>query len=95
VSQHREDRAKQIQESIREVLLHEWDPVGIRDVREAQGEYDGYVGGVYRLLAAGASEEQVVDYLCNIETLNMGLGPPDQVTLRAIARRLCGLEVKP
>jgi hypothetical protein len=42
-------RAKAIQESIREILLRDWDPIGVNDVPEAQDEYDSYVGGVYRL----------------------------------------------
>ncbi len=41
-----EAKGRAIQESIRQVLLREWDPIGVRDVAEAQDEYDGYVGGV-------------------------------------------------
>jgi hypothetical protein len=50
-----EDRAREIQEQIRQILLHDWDPVGVRDQPSAQREYDSYVGGLYRLLAEGAS----------------------------------------
>jgi hypothetical protein len=39
--------ARKIQESIRLVLLRDWDPIGVQDVPEAQDEYDSYVGGVY------------------------------------------------
>src|SRR5437899_1449342 len=51
----RERRAREIQEAIRHVLLHEWDPLGVSQCPEAQDEYDSYVSGVYRLLASGAS----------------------------------------
>ena len=50
----RDKRAREVQNAIREVLIREWDPIHIQDVPEAQDEYDGYVGGVYRLLAGGA-----------------------------------------
>lgn len=56
------DRAREIQESIRLVLLHDWDPIGVQNEPAAQDEYDSYVGGVYRLLASGATEQQVADH---------------------------------
>ena len=70
---NRSRRAKEIQEKIRQVLLHEWDPIGVRDIPEAQDEYDSYVGGIYRLLASGASEYQIIERLYNLETVSMGL----------------------
>jgi hypothetical protein len=101
VNQHRDDRARRIQQSIGDVLLREWDPIGIIDVPEAQGEYDGYVGGVYRLLASGASQDQLVEHLRQIETTRMGLSVPSAVhqdawntKLRAVASRLQSLNVK-
>ena len=87
-------RGRHIQASIRKVLLHHWDPIGVRDEPEAQDEYDSYVGGVYRLLASGASEEQIVDYLWQIETVNMGLRRLGQDRLRPVAQRLRALDVR-
>lgn len=101
MSQHRDKRAKQIQASIREVLLHEWDPIGIQDVPEAQDEYDSYVGGLYRLLASGSSEDELVEHLRLIETSNMGLSVRDEshqdkwnAKLRDVASRLRRLSVQ-
>jgi hypothetical protein len=101
VNQHRKDRAREIQGSIRDLLLHHWDPIGIVDVPEAQDEYDSYVGGVYRLLASGASIDQLVEHLREIETIQMGLSVPDaahqagwSAQLREVASRLQGLNVK-
>jgi hypothetical protein len=90
----RQDRARKIQESIRAVLLRDWDPIGIQDEPGAQDEYDSYVGGVYRLLASGASEEQIVEHLWQIETVTMGLSTPDRTKLHPVARRLRSLDVK-
>lgn len=99
--QHRDDRARQIQEDIRDVLLREWDPIGIVDVPEAQDEYDSYVGGVYRLLASGASQDQLVEHLRQIEIAQMGLSVPDvahhagwSVKLRAVVSRLQALKLR-
>lgn len=66
-------RAKEIQEEIRRVLLHEWDPIGVRDTPAAHDEYDSYVAGIYRLSDSGASEYQIIERLYNLETVGMGL----------------------
>ncbi len=66
---------RKIQENIRQILLEDWDPIGISDVYEAQDEYDGYVGKVYRLLASLVPIEQLVELLSEIETEEMGLTP--------------------
>jgi len=94
LNQHRDDRARQIQERIRDVLLHDWDPIGVQDMPEAQDEYDGYVGGVYSLLASGASVEQLAEHLWKIETDTMGLSARDQAKLLPVAHRLRDLDVK-
>ena len=47
--------------------MAEWDPIGINDVPEAADEYDSYIGGVYDLLAQGASQDSIRAYLRQIE----------------------------
>jgi hypothetical protein len=42
--------SRRIRAAIRQVLLDVWDPIGIKDVKEAQDEYDSYLGGIYELL---------------------------------------------
>ena len=86
-------RAKAIQESIREILLRDWDPIGVNDVPEAQDEYDSYVGGVYRLLASHCSTKQMVDHLAKIESQTMELGVANREQLTRIANQLLALDV--
>ncbi len=69
----REQRAAEMQQAIREALMQHWDPIGVSEVPEAQDEYDSYVGPVYRLLASGASDADLIDYLYRTETDTMGL----------------------
>lgn len=83
-----------IQESIRQVLLQDWDPIGINDIAEAQDEYDSYVGGVYRLLTSGGTEDAIIDHLYRIAADNMGLPVVDREDLRDVARKLRGLEIE-
>jgi hypothetical protein len=47
--------------------------IGIKHEPNAQDEYDSYVGGVYLLMASGASDEQIADHLWRIVTKQMGL----------------------
>ena len=89
---NRSERAKEIQEAIRQVLLHEWDPIGVSDIPEAHDEYDSYVGGIYRLLASGASEYQIIERLYNLETVDMGL-PGNREGLKRVAEKLAELSV--
>ena len=86
-------RAREIQDQIRHILLHEWDPIGVQDEPNAQDEYDSYVGDVYRLLADGASSRMVAEHLARIEGEQMGL--PSSIERRiSVATKLCGLNVR-
>ena len=86
-------QARVVQDRIRQILLNDWDPIGIREVPEAQDEYDSYVGGVYRLLADGASAVEVAAHLARIEGETMGL-PSSADRHLPVATKLCGLNVK-
>lgn len=69
--QSRENRAK-----VRQVLMDSWDPIGVREVPEAQDEYDAYVGRVYvMLMDEKASAEEIADWLYAVATGHMGLSP--------------------
>ena len=48
---------------IRHVPMQVWDPIGVKDEPNAQNKYDGYLGNVYELLVAGASDERIAEYL--------------------------------
>jgi hypothetical protein len=89
----REQKARAIQDSIREILLRDWDPIGVRDVPEAQDEYDGYVGGVYRLLANGASVREIAAHLAAIARDSMGISS-DAANLLPVASRLRQVDIR-
>ena len=79
----KQERAARIQQAIRQVLMQHWDPIGVSDIPEAQDEYDSYVGPVYRLLASGASDTELIDFLYRTETETIGLsrfGKRDHLT---------------
>ena len=90
----REGRAKEIQRAIGEVLLRNWDPLGVKDVPQAQDEYEGYVGGVYRLIASGATAKQIAEHLVRIETERLGYPDTDPKMLIPLANKLLRLNVR-
>lgn len=81
------DRAQRYHKAIAEVLLRDWDPIGIADVPEAQDEYDSYVGPVYGLLISRSALTKIVEYLWWAETEHMGL-TGSRTRTEHIARRL-------
>ena|SRR5687767_4899469 len=87
-------RARDIQTAIARLLTEEWDPIGVRDEPEAADEYDAYVGGVYRLLASGASKESIAEHLATIERDRMGFERARAKALLPVAEKLMKLDVR-
>lgn len=90
----RERRARRIQSDIARVLLTDWDPLG-PDCRPegSDDEYDAYVGPVYRLLASGATAQQMAEHLAGVEMEAFGW-EADPAVLLQVAQKLCSLDVR-
>lgn len=87
-------RACEIQESIRNILLKTWDPLGVSDEPIAKDEYDSYIGPIYRLLASGGNVREVASLLAHIESQNMGLhGDRNIESLLPTAKQLVDLTI--
>ena len=67
------NQARRYHDAIREILLHEWDPIGVGDILEAQDEYDSYFGEIHALLIRREPLYKMVDFLWWAETEHMGL----------------------
>lgn len=84
------ERARALQQKIKVILLQEWDPIGVREIPEAQDEYDGYVSTIYSKLTSRKALNEVFDYLLWAENEHMGLTVDKQRT-RSIAEKLVAL----
>ena len=84
------ERARALHRRIKEVLLKEWDPIGVQAIPEAQDEYDGYVPTLYSMLIARKPIHTVLEYLLWLETEHMGLSADRQRT-QSIAEKLVAL----
>jgi hypothetical protein len=82
--------ARDLQARIREVLLRDWDPIGVSDITEAVDEYDDYIHEIHGLLIRRESRHRLVDHLWWIETDHMALFGNRSRT-EAVADRLMGL----
>jgi hypothetical protein len=89
----RDASAKEILDAIGSVLLEDWDPIGVKREPMAQDEYDGCVGEVYRLIASGATADQLAEHLRRVEVERMGLGPGSAEALLPVAEKLLALDV--
>lgn len=90
----RKARALEIQDSIRQILFHEWDPIGVNDTPSISHEYDAYIAPIYRLLLGSRSEEEICDFLFRTERDAIGVScdSPDQ--LRSVAQKLLRLDMQ-
>jgi len=82
-----------IQESIRKILVEEWDPIGIEGIREAIDEYDAYIGPLYRMLVDGGTVDEIKNFLADIERSKINIVTSDE-TRRHVADDLLRLQAE-
>ena len=90
----REQRAAEIQESIRQILFRDWDPIGVNHNPKLADEYDGYIGPVYRILTGSRAEDDLLGFLYRTEHDQIGTGCESPEHLRPVARKLLTLNVR-
>jgi hypothetical protein len=87
--QSRENRAQ-----LRDILMRDWDPIGISGVPGAADEYDTYADRAYVMLMEGrATAEEISAYLFEVATKHMGITDDDSLAERSaqVARKLIKL----
>jgi hypothetical protein len=58
---------------LRDLVMREWDPIGVSDAPEARDEYDGYLGRIAERLRREAPAEEIAELLGSFRTADMGL----------------------
>lgn len=53
--------------AIHNILLKEWDPLGIRRIPSMRDEYDDYLPNIFKLIRDNSSESEIFEYLWWIE----------------------------
>ena len=91
---NRKTQAKNITEAIRQVLIRDWDPIGVMgDPEWPRDEYDTYVGVISRSLASDESVEFIARQLCSIEETMMGFRNVQVSSRLSVAKKLKALDV--
>ena len=88
---HDKARIRAAKLQMRQILLEEWDSIGVRDEPMAQDEYDSYLGGLYDLLSRDAPDLQIAEHLNQLETVGMGCSKRPMEKLLSVARSLKGI----
>jgi hypothetical protein len=81
------DRARRYHQAIHDILLREWDPIGVADEPKAHDEYDAYIHEIHGMLIRHEPRHKLVDHLWWIQTNHMGLFGNRSLT-EAVANRL-------
>lgn len=89
----RDNRAAEIQDSIRQILYYHWNPIGFAGILP-EDEYDSYIGPVYRILTGTRSEAELIVLLRPTEIETIGALPTSDERLRPVVRKLLTLDVK-
>jgi hypothetical protein len=76
---------------IREILNHDWDPIGGCPA----DEYEGYVGKLAGMIRSGASDEEILVYLRWAEVEHMGFGRFDLERGKRVVKTLRALGPAP
>ena len=87
-------KALKIFDSIRQVLIRDWDPIGIGDETALADEYDAYIAPVYRILVGPRTVDDLVECLQRIERDELGVGISDSDRLFSVVKKLLALDVQ-
>jgi hypothetical protein len=89
----RREHFRRYREAIRNILLRDWDPIGVADEPDAQDEYDNYIPQIQGMLILNEPEPRLVDYLWHVETESMSL-IGDRKRTESVAIRLIALRAE-
>ena len=81
-----------VRDTVRQVLLDDWDPHNAARSPAAHGTYDGYIDPLLDLLRGGAGEDEVVEFLHERERESMCFPSLGTQRLRPVARKLLALK---
>jgi hypothetical protein len=89
----RRTKIRRLMAAVGEVLLRDWDPLGVADISSCRDEYDRYAATVSRYLWEGADEYKVVSYLSQVQEVDMRLSHADAERDRLVAHSLLALTI--
>lgn len=66
---------------IDDILHYMWDPIGVAGIAQARDEYHSYLPQVFQFVLKQKTQNEIAEYLINIEENRMGLSPNKKAAL--------------
>lgn len=82
-----------IEKIVQDILMKDWDPIGVKNNPNAKAEYDGYALRLVGMLYNGCSEGQIADYLNTVVAEELGL-PIDEGLSKIVSKKLMAIELE-
>lgn len=82
-----------IEETVKEILLNEWDPIGVKSNPKAKTEYDTYALRIVGMLYNGTDEAKITAFLKDLIVNNFGLNYDEKLT-KIISKKLISIPTK-
>lgn len=81
------------EKQVKDILMNDWDPIGIKNNPNAKAEYDEYALRIVGMLYSGSNENKIVEYLNMVVAQDLGL-PVNDVISKMVSKKLIGLELE-
>lgn len=82
-----------IEKIVKDILMNDWDPIGVKNNPNAKAEYDEYALRIVGMLYNGSNENKIVEYLNTVVTQDLGLPVNDGVS-KMVSKKLVALELE-
>lgn len=82
-----------IENQVKEILMNDWDPIGVKNNPNAKAEYDEYALRIVGMLYNGSNENKIAEYLNMVVTQDLGLSANDIIS-KMVSKKLMGLELE-
>jgi len=60
---------KEIVKIVRDILINEWDPIGISGTPNAEDEYDSYLYDIVSYINKKSNYKEIFDFLCTLQKI--------------------------
>jgi hypothetical protein len=77
--------------AVQEILVREWDPIGVNRNTLCRREYDSYAPTICRWLREGVDEYKLAHHLSQLQRVSMGIPIIDEELHHRVAQRLISL----
>jgi len=84
---------KKLMAEVRSILIHDWDPIGVRYITHLTDEYDAYIGRIIKILLAGCTPLEIASLLQSIEDKEIGCST-DRAVRYNVANKLQSLHAR-